>query len=316
VANEGNERAAYNFFINGGFMSTLVTENRLTDNERETLIAQLNRDGYFVLPRKLPADLIADCIAAIDRITAEAQEQNRSQRSVKKQNCVDLDVAFLKLMMYEPALQLSYDALGPIFHLCQSNFVSRAREEARREDFISGTPWHADGPRPGLFPRVPSTHGAAMGLHYLKFGYFLTDLTHGNGGSLQVVRGSHLRDELDGDAANFDIAKYSDDVVQLDCEAGTIIAFHQAQWHAAPPNESDVVRKNVYISYCPTWMRPLDREFPTEQQLSGLNDEERWLLGEPRPAMRWWLPHAGDYQRLARFKRDGDGAAEQATNYE
>jgi ectoine hydroxylase-related dioxygenase (phytanoyl-CoA dioxygenase family) len=297
-------------------MSTIVAQDRLTDSEREGLIAQLERDGYFVLPQKLPVAMIEACIAAIDRIAAVAQRANPGQRSVKKQNCVDLDPAFLKLMMYEPALQLAYDVFGPMFHLCQSNFVSRAREEVRREDFVSGTPWHADGPRPSLFPRVPSTHGPAMGLHYLKFGYFFTDLTHGNGGSLQVVRGSHLRDELDGNKAGFDIAKYSGDVVQLDCEAGTVIAFHQAQWHAAPPNESDVVRKNAYISYCPTWMRPLDREFPTAEQLAGLSAEECWLLGEPRPAMRWWLPKADDAQRMARFKRDGENAVTRTTNYE
>jgi len=300
-------------------MSTLLAKPasiRLSDQERENLIAQLDRDGFFVLPQKLPQAMIEESIAAIDRITAEEQAKDPTRRSVKKQNCVDLDPAFRNLMMYEPALQLSYDVFGPMFQLCQSNFVSRAREEVQREDFISGTPWHADGPRPGLFPRVKNTLGPAMGLHYLKFGYFLTDLTHGNGGSLQVVRGSHLHDELDGDRSTFNIEKYFDDVVQIDCEAGTVIAFHQAQWHAAPPNASDVVRKNVYISYCPTWMRPLDREFPTEEQLAGLSPEERWLLGEPRPAMRWWLPTAEDSQRMARFKRDGEAALTQVKNYE
>jgi ectoine hydroxylase-related dioxygenase (phytanoyl-CoA dioxygenase family) len=315
AANETTRSAAYNIFITGGFMSTLIAEDRLTDSQRDTLIAQLDRDGFFVLPQKLPPGLIEASVAAIDRITVEEQRKDAGRRSVKKQNCVELDPAFLELMMYEPALQLAYDVFGPMFHLCQSNFVSRAREELRAADYVSASPWHADGPRPGLFPRVLSTHGPAMGLHYLKFGYFLTDLTHGNGGSLQLVRGSHRRDELDGNKGTFDIAKYSADVVQLDCEAGTVVAFHQAQWHAAPPNESDVVRKNVYISYCPTWMRPLDREFPTNEQLVGLTSEERWLLGEPRPAQRWWLPNS-DVQRMARFKRDGEGAVARTVNYE
>ena len=83
---------------------------------------------------------------------------------------------------------------------------------------------------------------------------------------------------------------YEDDVVTFNCPAGTVVAFHQALWHAAPPNQSDIERKNVYVSYCPTWMRPLDRDLPTEAQLDGLTAEERWLLGEPRPALRWWLP--------------------------
>ncbi len=156
-----------------------------------------------------------------------------------------------------------------------------------------------------------------MGLHYLKFGYFLTDLRHGNGGSLQVVRGTHRRSELDGIKHNeFRIQEYASDLVQLDCEPGTVVAFHQAQWHAAPPNESPIERKNVYISYCPTWMRPLDREMPTDEGLHGLLPEERWLLGEPRPAQRWWLPSTEDLQRLARFQRDNDNPIGEIARYD
>ena len=118
------------------------------------------------------------------------------------------------------------------------------------------------------------------------------------------MRGSHTRPELDGkDGEAFNIQDYADDLVQFDCEAGTIVAFHQAQWHAAPPNLSEIERKNVYISYCPTWMRPVDRDFPSEGDLAGLTDEERWLLGEPRPALRWWLPSSEDRERMTRFSR-------------
>ncbi|MEM7032897.1 MAG: phytanoyl-CoA dioxygenase family protein [Chloroflexota bacterium] len=275
------------------------TDHALTNQQRDALMAQIERDGYAILPYKLPADVIDQALAAIDRISAEIRADNPGQRSVKMQNCVDTDPAFRRLMMYTPALQMAYDVFGPMFHLNQSNFVSRPRDEDR-PDFVASSPWHCDGPRPGLFPDVNGT----MGLHYLKFGYFLTDLTHGTGGSLQVVRGSHSRAELDGKTdGSFDIQDYADDLVQFDCEAGTIVAFHQAQWHAAPPNLSDVERKNVYISYCPTWMRPVDRDFPSEADLVGLTDEERWLLGEPRPALRWWLPSPEDRERMGRFAR-------------
>jgi len=63
-------------------------------------------------------------------------------------------------------------------------------------------------------------------------------------------------------------------------------------------------------------MRPLDRELPTHEQLAGLSDEERWLLGEPRPAMRWWLPRGNDTERMSRFRRDGATAGVKSHNYE
>lgn len=278
----------------------------LTNGERDQINAQLERDGFAVLPHKLPADLAEAVLDAIDRIAAEQRREDRAVQSVKLNNCVDHDPAFRQLMMYEPALQLTYDAFGPMFHLNQSNFISRVKEanqDAAKKDLAASIGWHADGPRPGLFPRV----NGAMGLHYIKFGYFLTDLTHDNGGALQVVRGSHKRDELDGKkGGGFNIADYADDVVECNVETGAVVVFHQALWHAAMPNQSDIERKNVYISYCPTWMRPVDRDFPTEADLEGLSAEERWLLGEPRPALRWWLPQGDDAQRMARFARQSE----------
>ena len=288
------------------------TTEGLSDGEREAACAALERDGYVVLPRRLPEALTEAALAAIDRVTRQKRGGDPAV-SVKVMNCVDADPAFRRLMMYAPALQLSHDVFGPMFHLCQSNFVSRPRDGRSVADFISSSPWHADGPRPGLFPRV----NGAMGLHYLKFGFFLTDLTHGNGGPLQVVRGSHKRPELDDKPhGSFRIEDHAEDVVTFNCEAGTVVAFHQAQWHAAPPNQSDIERKNVYISYCPTWMRPLDREFPSEEALAGLSDEERWLLGEPRPALRWWLPSPEDARRMARFRRNADAPVAAVARYD
>ncbi len=285
-------------------MATLAypteTLHRLTDVQRKELLGKLQEDGFFVLPGLLPADLMGRVLEAIDRAAAKARSGPDARASVKVHNIVDVDPAFRELMMYEPALQLSYDCFGPAFHLCQSNLVSRPRDQ-RVSDFVGSSPWHADGPRPNMFPAI----GGTMGLHYLKFGYFLTDLTHKNGGSLQVVRGSHLRPELDGVGhGKFKIENHRDDLVQIDCPAGTVIAFHQAQWHAAPPNESEVERKNCYVSYCPTWMKPLDRDYPAEAQLQGCTAQERWLLGEPRPALRWWLPSRDDMMRMNQYAPD------------
>lgn len=277
----------------------------LTDEERDALVKELNENGFVIVPRKLPGYLIQRAIAAIDRIadSVAKKAQHTTPKSVKVMNCVAEDPVFQELMMYEPALQFTYDVFGPTFHLCQSNFISRPKEDTPQADFLAASPWHADGPRPKLFPQA----NGAMGLHYLKFGYFLTDLTHGNGGPLQVVSGSHKKLELDGiPHSSFNINDFAKDLRTLNVEAGTIVAFHQAQWHAAPPNHSDIVRKNVYISYCPIWMKPLDREYPTAESIEKLPSETKWVLGEPRPPVRWWLPSEDDLQRLDKYKRQAD----------
>lgn len=290
----------------GSASGSTASVRRLADAERDHLMAQLARDGYCVLPDRLPGELNARCAAAVDRL---AWEQRRTagdgeSRAVKLMNIVDRDPAFRELMRYEPALQLAHDAFGSMFHLCQSNLVARPDDGTTSSDFLTSAPWHADGPRPSGFPRV----GNAVGLHYLKFGYFFTDLRHGDGGSLQVIRGSHLRPELDGiPHGDFRSETYASDLVRFDCAPGTVVAFHQAQWHAAPPNRSPVERRNAYVSYCPTWMRPFDREPLPPGVGQDLAPVERWLLGEHRPAARWWLPSGEDTQRLAAYGRDSAG---------
>jgi len=278
--------------------SQQTTCDSLTDEQRTLLKLQLDKEGYITLPFKLPKVHVEELLAAIDH------HRDPTQMSQKQTNIVDLDPAFRKLMGYRPALQLCYDCFGPMFHLCQSNFFTR-KQELNEDSNVwkSWSPWHADGPRPAQFPQFKD---GSMGLHYLKFGYFLSDLTHRNGGSLEIVRGSHLRPELDRKGENFNINDYKHEVIKLDVEAGTVIAFHQAQWHAAGSNKSTKDRINCYLSYCPTWMRPIDREFPTEealQKLGNLSPEERWLLGEPRPAIRWFLPTPEDQKRMSSYAR-------------
>ena len=271
-----------------------MQQQSLTNEQRDELMATFRRDGYAVLPFLLDNELNDRTIGAIDRIAVE-QRGNDTSRSVKVDNCVDADDAFLNLAMWTPALQLAFDCFGPAFHINQSNMISRPRDEENIGDFIASSPWHSDGPLPYKF----AAPDEAPSLHYLKFAYFHTDLRHGTGGSLQVIRGSHLLPA----PVKVNPEDYADDFVQLDCEPRTVVMFHQGQWHAAPPNESDIERKNVYISYCPTWLRPYDREFPSAESLAHRTPEERFLLGEPRPARRWWIPTGEDNRRLARYAR-------------
>jgi ectoine hydroxylase-related dioxygenase (phytanoyl-CoA dioxygenase family) len=271
----------------------------LSIDQRESLLAEIDATGYAILPNKMPEALRLEAIAAILEIVRERRRERPELTSLKVPNCVDDGLAFRKLLMYPAALQLAHDLLGPMFHLIQSNFFYRERNPRDTQDWFAGTPWHADAPRPNLFPQI---NGVA-GLHYLKFSFFLTDLTAGNGGSLQIVKGSHKRPELDNRGDEFRIEDYQSDVVQFDCEPGTVVAFHQGLWHAADVNRSEQPRINAYYSYGPTWLRPLDREFPAMQAIAALTAEERWLLGEPRPALNWWWPSEDGLHRMDRYKR-------------
>ena len=155
-------------------------------------------------------------------------------------------------MLWTPALQLAYDAFGPSFHLCQSNLVSRPPNDNPSNNFVDATPWHSDGPRPRMLPHV----NQAMGLIYLKFGFFFSDVTSPKDGPLKIIRGSHRLAEIPHDACKDVKQVHADQLEAFHIPAGTVIAFHQAQWHAADAPSGEIERKNAYISYCPTWVKP------------------------------------------------------------
>lgn len=258
----------------------------LSDAERDRLVADFERDGFVLMPQ-LDADLHHACLEAVARL-AEAYGPE-----FKQDNCVDADPALRRLMMWTPAMQLAVDLLGPGVQLNQSNCIRRPASEGAR-NWVNGAPWHTDGPTPRKFPRV----AGMMGLHYVKFGYFLSDLRGGDGGSLQVIRGSH-RMAADGKPPLEDPER----VVTFDCAPGTVVAFHQALWHAAPLNQSDQPRQNCYYSYSPTWMRPYDRDTITAEEAARLPREEAFLLGAPREWVRWWKPGQEECDALARYAR-------------
>jgi len=270
---------------------------KLNNFERDVLLTKLETDGFVVIPEKLDKELLESAQSALNQIMAEGEHERKKARC-EMDNIINVDPAFRHLMTYYPAMQLAHDVFGPSFHLCSSSIRYRKSECFLEPDFAM---WHSDGPRPKQFP----VGNGAPGLNILKFVFFLTDSwADSNCGSIQVIRGSHKKLELDGKRLeDFRIEDYQDDLISLNCEAGTVVMFHQALWYQIPPNRTDNSQLEVIVTYCPSWMRPFDRDFPKREELKGLSREERWLLSEPRyPVKRWWMPTEQD---LVHFKRYG-----------
>lgn len=280
-------------------------EPSLTPAQRDALLRDLDRDGYVVLPDKLPRWMLDEALTVIDRMTEERRMFEPDATYLNFMNIVERHPIFRRMMMYKPMLQLVHDAFGPLFILQQDQVGVKFPDPSRSD--AGSVDWHCDGPE--TFPQV----GGVVGMHTFRFGFLLTDATDEGAGSLEVVRGSHKRQvlfrrdslEYRPFAGNRADADFSKDVVAMRHEAGTVVAFNSVIWHRAMLQHSTVTRKIVYIQFCPTWMRPLNRVEPTLAELQTYSPEERWLLGEPRPPADYIWPRPETTKRLSRFSREG-----------
>ena len=107
----------------------------------------------------------------------DAQREERDHPRYTETNIVEHDPAFREFLLYLPALQLSYDVFGPMFHLGQDKWTCKFRA-----DEGMSLNWHLDG-RIG-FPEIVGR----CPLHTLRFGYFMSDITHDDSGTLEEIR--------------------------------------------------------------------------------------------------------------------------------
>ena len=274
----------------------------LTDLERDACLAGIEQDSYVILPVSLPAAMIDRANAYIDAYCAKVDEAVRAEQGLSETNIVELDPVFREFLLYKPALQLSYDVFGPMFHLGQDKWTRKYRALDNHDPIAIN--WHSDGPLG--FPEVKGR----CPLHTLRFGYFLSPATHDDSGTLEVIRGSHRKKVLHAqDSIHFQPFTghrrddFATDHVTVKGETGTIVAFHNAIWHRALPNQSAIPRTIVYFQYCPTMIHPLHRAVPYPGEMSDFTAEERWLLGEPRTPQSWVIGNEDDKARMDRFRR-------------
>jgi hypothetical protein len=281
--------------------ATYESEPFLTDAQRDKLLQDLDRDGFFVLG-KMPDWMLNESLRVIDGFVEKRRMFEPDASYINYMNVVELDPIFRRMMMYKPMLQMAYDAFGPLFILQQDQFAVKWHDP--KDPDATSVNWHVDAPE-----NFPAVNGV-VGLHTLRFGFLLSDATPKDSGYVEFIRGSHKKYSLAARRtlhwqpyAGNHPADFETDRVEMRVEAGTIVAFNTVTWHRALANRTANPRKIVYIQFCPTWMRPLNRVPPTTADLQRYTAEERWLLGEERPPADYVWPRPETVARMSRFAR-------------
>jgi Phytanoyl-CoA dioxygenase (PhyH) len=222
--------------------------------------AEFDRDGVLVVPGAIDPDDVARYLDAVDRVPGP-HDFDRYPTYVRE-NVVELDPALEELIDHERHVGFVYDLFGEQLMLHSSQVFVRGGPTG------PGNQWHPDGPR-----AVPYGVFTARPLQ-VKIAYWLTDVPAPRMANLVVRPGSQHQEYFDG----YDTWDSVGDELVLCPQAGDMLIMHAGVWHRVEPNDTNVVRKNLFLTYCPSWIVPGDRYTSDETWLATLPRERRIIM--------------------------------------
>ena len=221
-----------------------------------------NEDGIIFTEDAISDEDIDSYIDAIDHVAASNPKYTPGGY-LGLENIVERDQVFTSLIDHERYVGFAYDLFSELLKLHQSQFFLRPLGGKQYNI------WHPDGARAlpyGVFsPKLPLQ---------IKIGYWLTDLPHEKMGNLVVLPRSHRRQYMDG----YDTHNSVPGEMIVCPRKGTMTVMHSSIWHRVEPNESGVVRSNIFVAYCPSWITPADRFHSSPEWLETLNREQRIIM--------------------------------------
>ena len=277
-------------------MDATCLAHRLTDEERLTF----EKNGYLVIEDVLSQQYINDLYTTSSDIVAEYRHTKGIDNDVMANpfDYIGRNELFLNLLDWPLTFPKVWGILGWHIQLYHTHMMT-VPPEPRLENGLKRLGWHQDSGRLNQdFETNPRPRVS------VKIGYFLTDTTVPDSGSVYVVPGSHLRNELefpDGDESE------PADAVALQVPAGSAIIFDRRLWHARGRNHSSTTRIVLYYGYSYRWLKQrddmtvvhlLDRCDPIRRQLLGHSVTGNHSFTSPRdedvPLREWIREHAGE----------------------
>ena len=238
-----------------------------------------NRDGYILIEDALSLEEVQTYKDRIDEVASRKPDYQPGDYFYLE-NIVEHDPLFTDLIDHPRHVGFAYDIFGELLKLHQTQIFLRPPAGTQNNQ------WHPDGARAvpyGVFsPQLPLQ---------IKIGYWLTDLPHEKMGNLVVLPGSHRQQYMD----HYDTHDSVPGEVILTPKAGTLEIMHSSIWHRVEPNESDVVRYNIFIAYCPGWLTPADRVLSDPEWLKTINREQRIIMRSYEKAYHNAKPPAEDF---------------------
>jgi hypothetical protein len=240
--------------------------------------AQFDRDGFLMIEDALSDEEVERYLSVIDRMIAE-DPKFAPDKFYSREHIVELDPVFTELIDHPRHVGFAYDMFGELLKLHISQFFVRPKGGWHNL-------WHPDGARAvpyGVFsPVLP---------FQIKFALWLTDLPEAKMGNLVIRPGSQHEQYFEG----YDTHDSFPDEYIVRCRRGTMTLLNGNIWHRVEPNESDTVRKNIFLAYCPSWIVAADHLHSDPDWIKTLNREQRIIMRNYSYAYDHTKPPAADF---------------------
>jgi ectoine hydroxylase-related dioxygenase (phytanoyl-CoA dioxygenase family) len=252
----------------------------LSDEQRQ----RFDDDGFLVVPKAVPVDLLARLEVACDRLYAAgcARDGLNGRAFWQQRNCLPEDDVFLELLDNAATVPLVVQLLDHNIHLITSHLVMRPPSPEDTERTYKASGWHRDG------GTAPSDLGVSLPRMFIKIAYWLSDLDEPGRGAIRLFPGSN--DTSVGPPDGDDDGEH----LEIRARPGDAVLFENRTFHAVGPNYSDITRKSVFFGYGYRWLRPMDYIAQPETLLARCDPIRRQLLGDCTSPMGFQIPQPDD----------------------
>lgn len=249
-------------------------ENPKHPSELQTLLSDLDRDGYCVLKGLIPESAIPELhtsiAASVKAHSTLPPPQGYSTGFLK------VDQSIAPYMTHPRLMALVHHLFGEFPNISMVTGAINGPGIPRGEV-------HADWP-------YNQNHRSRVRAPYpdvimnLVTMWMITDYTIENGGTI-VIPGSHKRNHAPRHGSEIDPMGHFEGETQLQGKAGDVGIFDARTWHAIAPNVSDMERVGVIVRYAPWWINLNPLKPGTHERIRMVDDtggRDPWVELLPR----------------------------------
>ena len=277
---------------------------------------ELNEKGFFVVEKVLSPEEVETISEAIDEVVERVRKERDlpPDRAFGLRNGLVFHDAILDLIDQPDILALVVDAYGWNIHNRDSVLVMTLPQSEGADPDRMALGWHFDYEEEFGGCTIDGT----MPLLDFKVGWYISDHTEPGHSTILIVPGSYKWGPKQ--RATWEEWLDPDEVVEIGVPAGSTMLWRPTLLHGVTPNLSKSVRKSIYVSYTPRWVRPsgcieqdpelIARSSPVRRQLLGAMGNLGNPLGiDPKnnPNSQYWFTDEWDNVPLKAWAEEQAG---------